>query len=90
VLTAAAIKCLNGEFGASGFSTGQLGVDRESATADQVVERLKSMGISDPYKTYDTDDLARQEDYLCCTGVTDGTLMRGWRSLAQVSARIHW
>src|SRR5438445_425926 len=82
VLTAAAIKCLNGEIQARlVFDPDKLGVDRKKVPpADQVIERLKSMGISDPYKTYDTDDLAPGRKIIfAATGVTDGALMRGAR-----------
>jgi fructose-1,6-bisphosphatase/sedoheptulose 1,7-bisphosphatase-like protein len=56
-------------------------VDRKKVPpADQVIERLKSMGISDPYKIYDTDDLAPGRKIIfAATGVTDGALMRGVR-----------
>jgi len=82
VLTAAAVKCLNGEIQARlVFDPDKLGVDRKKVPpADEVIERLKSMGISDPNKTYDTDDLAPGKKIIfAATGVTDGTLMRGVR-----------
>src|SRR5439155_645448 len=60
VLTAAAIKCLNGEIQARlVFDPERLGVDRDKVPPPgEVVERLKSMGITDHDKVYDTDDLA--------------------------------
>jgi fructose-1,6-bisphosphatase/sedoheptulose 1,7-bisphosphatase-like protein len=82
VLTAAAIKCLNGEIQARlVFDPERLGVDKGKVPpAEQVIERLKSMGISDPQKTYDTDDLAPGKKIIfAATGVTDGSLMRGVR-----------
>jgi fructose-1,6-bisphosphatase class II len=82
VLTAAAIKCLNGEIQARlVFDPDRLGVDKGKVPpAAEVIDRLKSMGISDPYKTYDTDDLAPGKKIIfAATGVTDGTLMRGVR-----------
>src|SRR2546429_10818 len=59
VLTAAAVKCLNGEIQARlVFDPERLGVDKKKVPpADQVIQRLKSMGLTDPYKIYDTDDL---------------------------------
>src|SRR6266403_215962 len=42
--------------------------------------RPKTMGITDPQKTYDTDDLAPGKKInFAATGVTDGALMRGVR-----------
>ena len=82
VLTAAAIKCLNGEIQARlVFDPERLGVDKNKVPpAAQVIERLKSMGISDPHKVYDTDDLAPGKKIIfAATGVTDGSLMRGVR-----------
>ena len=82
VLTAAAIKCLNGEIQARlVFDPERLGVDKDKVPpADQVIERLKSMGINDPNKVYDTDDLAPGKNIIfAATGVTDGSLMRGVR-----------
>ena len=44
------------------------------------MERLKSMGISDPNKVYDTNDLAPGKRIIfAATGVTDGALLRGVR-----------
>ena len=82
VLTAAAIKCLNGEIQARlVFDSERLGVDREKLPpVNEVVERLKSMGINDPNKVYDSDDLAPGKKIIfAATGVTDGSLMRGVR-----------
>jgi len=69
VLTAAALRCLNG------------GVQAKlvPARAGQE-ERLKKMGISDLSKVYTERDLAPGPDILfVATGVTDGTLLRGVR-----------
>jgi len=68
VLTAAAIKCLNGEIQARlVFDPERLGVDRDKVPpASEVIERLKSMGITDANKIYDTDDLAPgKENHFC-------------------------
>src|SRR5207244_5130041 len=78
VLTAAAIKCLNGEIQARlVFDSERLGVDREKLPpANEVVERLKSMGIKDPNKVYDSDDLAPGKKIIfAATGVTEASLM---------------
>ena len=52
----------------------------KNVPAEQVIERLKSMGITDPNKTYDTDDLAPGKKIIfAASGVTDGALLRGVR-----------
>jgi fructose-1,6-bisphosphatase II / sedoheptulose-1,7-bisphosphatase len=82
VLTAAAIKCLNGEIQARlVFDAERLGVDRDKVPPEkEVIERLKSMGITDHKKVYHTDDLAPGKKIIfAATGVTDGSLMRGVR-----------
>src|SRR6266550_233560 len=78
----AGIKCLNGEIQARlVFDPDRLGVDKDKVPpAEKVIERLKSMGISDHTKVYDTDDLAPGKKIIfAATGVTDGALMRGVR-----------
>lgn len=82
VLTAAAVKCLNGEIQARlVFDAERLGVDKSKVPpAAEVIERLKSMGVTDHNKVYDTDDLAPGKKIIfAATGVTDGSLMRGVR-----------
>ena len=82
VLTAAAMKCLNGEIQARlVFDPERLDVDKNKVPpAAEVVARLKEMGISDPDKIYDTDDLAPGKKIIfAATGVTDGALLRGVR-----------
>src|SRR5512138_94038 len=82
VLTAAAIKCLNGEIQTRlVWDPERLGVDKDKVPPEkEVLERLKSMGITDPNKVYDTDDLAPGKKIIfAATGVTDGALMRGVR-----------
>ncbi|HWQ00272.1 MAG TPA: class II fructose-bisphosphatase [Vicinamibacterales bacterium] len=69
VLTAAAMRCLNGEI------LGRLVVDRPEHEA-----RCAAMGITDPRRVYRAKDLASGESIVfAATGVTDGTLMRGVR-----------
>ena len=82
VITAAAMKCLNGEIQARlVFDPERLGVDKDKVPAQEmVVERLREMGINDPDKVYDTDDLAPGRKIIfAATGVTDGALLRGVR-----------
>jgi fructose-1,6-bisphosphatase class II len=69
VLTAAAMRCLNGEIQAKLVLT---------KPADR--ERLSKMGISDLEKVYKTEDLARGKNVIfAAAGVTDGALLRGVR-----------
>jgi fructose-1,6-bisphosphatase class II len=82
VITAAAMKCLNGEILAKlVFDPERLGVDKSKVPpADEVKRRLESMGINDPNKVYDTNDLAPGKKVIfAATGVTDGALLRGVR-----------
>jgi fructose-1,6-bisphosphatase II len=69
VLTAAALRCLNGEI------LGRLVIkDEEQA------ERIKSMGITDARRIYGTADLAPgKETIFAATGVTEGSLLKGVR-----------
>src|ERR1700675_210495 len=69
VLTAAAMRCLNGEIFA------RLVVSKPEHEA-----RCHAMGITDFKKVYRSKDLAPGTDIIfAATGVTDGTLMRGVR-----------
>ena len=82
VLTAAALKCLNGEIQARlVFDPERLGVDRDKVgSQEEVLERLREMGINDPDKIYDTSDLAPGKKVIfAATGVTDGALLKGVR-----------
>jgi fructose-1,6-bisphosphatase class II len=69
VLTAAAMRCLNGEI------LGRL-VPKDEAQA----ERIRSMGIRDPRKVFRTEDLAPgREIIFAASGVTEGSLLKGVR-----------
>jgi fructose-1,6-bisphosphatase II len=69
VLTAAAMRCLNGRM------QGKL-----KPLEKWQEERLKSMGYLDGERVYDTADLASGNDIIfSATGVTDGDLLRGVR-----------
>jgi fructose-1,6-bisphosphatase class II len=69
VLTAAAMRCLNGEIFA-----------RLVINKPEHEERCRAMGITDFKKIYRSRDLAPgQQIIFAATGVTDGTLMRGVR-----------
>src|SRR5918997_742010 len=82
VLTAAAMKCLNGEIQARlVYDPERLDVDKSKVPpAEEVLSRLREMGINDPNKVYDTNDLAPGRKIIfVATGVTDGSLLRGVR-----------
>ncbi len=69
VLTAAALRCLNGQI-----------LARLVVSKPDHAERLAKMGIKDPKCIYDTKDLAPGTKIIfACTGVTDGNLLRGVR-----------
>ncbi len=69
VLTAAALRCLNGQI-----------LARLVVSKPEHAERLAKMGVKDPRRIYDTEDLAPGKMIIfACTGVTDGNLLRGVR-----------
>jgi fructose-1,6-bisphosphatase II / sedoheptulose-1,7-bisphosphatase len=69
VITAAAMRCLNGEIQA------RLVIDRPELEA-----RIAKMGITDKKKIYRNEDLAPGKHIIfAATGVTEGSLMRGVR-----------
>jgi len=81
VISAAAMRCLGGHFQGQLIydpaivKTGLIGESKESN-----LERLRSMGITDPDKVYNADELASGETVLfAACGITPGTLMEGVR-----------
>jgi len=69
VLTAAALRCLNGQI-----------VARLVVSKPEHEERLEKMGVKDPNRIYSTEDLAPGKKMIfACTGVTDGNLLKGVR-----------
>src|SRR3954463_12941599 len=69
VITAAAIRCLNG------YMQGRLVIDKP-----ELEERIARMGIKDKSKIYEAQDLAPGKQIMfAATGVTDGALLRGVR-----------
>jgi fructose-1,6-bisphosphatase class II len=69
VLTAAAMRCLNGEI-----------LARLVVRKPEDAERSQAMGIRDPSRIYRARDLASADSIIfAAAGVTDGTLMRGVR-----------
>lgn len=81
VLTAAAMKCLNGQILARFALKDRLEQSEDrSKIPEGIVERMQEMGIKDPARIYDTDDLAPGRKIIfAATGVTDGTILRGVR-----------
>jgi fructose-1,6-bisphosphatase II len=69
VLTAAALRCLNGEI-----------LGRLVVAKPEDEKRLAEMGIKDPKRVYETRELAPGKNIIfACTGVTQGNLLRGVR-----------
>src|SRR5687767_828991 len=82
VITAAAMKCLNGEIQAKlVFDPSKLGVDASKVPPlEKMMERMREVGITDANKVYDTNDLVPGKRVIfAATGVTDGALLRGVR-----------
>ncbi len=69
VITAAAIRCLNG------YMQGRLVINKP-----ELEQRVVRMGIKDPKRVYTAEELAPGKQLIfAATGVTDGALMRGVR-----------
>jgi fructose-1,6-bisphosphatase class II len=69
VLTAAALRCLNGQI-----------LARLVVSKPEHHQRLEKMGVKDPKRIYDTADLAPGGKMIfACSGVTDGNLLKGVR-----------
>ncbi len=69
VITAAAIRCLNG------YMQGRLVINKP-----ELEQRVARMGIKDPKRVYTAEELAPGRQLIfAATGVTDGALMRGVR-----------
>ena len=68
VLAAAALRCIGGQI------QGRLILD-----TDEKRERAEKMGISDPRKKYEMEDMVRGDCLFAATGVTTGSMLRGVR-----------
>ncbi|HZS04092.1 MAG TPA: class II fructose-bisphosphatase [Blastocatellia bacterium] len=81
VITAAAMKCLNGEIQARFMLRENLEQAEDRAKiAEDLADRMKMMGIADPSRVYDTNELAPGKKIIfAACGVTDGTILRGVR-----------
>ena len=78
VITAAAIKCMGGDF------QGQLRFRN-----DEERRRAEKMGVSTEEKIYQLEDLAQGSVLFCATGVTDGSLLKGVRTLPKSRVSTH-
>ncbi len=78
VITAAALKCMGGDF------YGQLVFHKEEDKG-----RALKMGVTDLEKVYSIDELAQGNVMFCASGVTDGPLLKGVRTLANHKATTH-
>lgn len=70
VITAAALKCLGGDF-----------MGKLMWRSEEEKQRALEMGVEDPDKVYTRDELAQGDVMFCATGVTDGPLLKGVRFL---------
>jgi len=66
VLAAAALRCIGGQMQC------RLVLDNNERR-----ERAAKMGITDPRKRYEIEDMVRGDCLFAATGVTDGALLRG-------------
>src|SRR5207244_11819424 len=58
----------------------QLEEEERSKIAPDIAERMLKMGIKDPSRVYDTNELAPGKKIIfAAAGVTDGTILRGVR-----------
>ena len=78
VISAAALQCMGGDF------QGRLKFRNDSEKA-----RAQKMGITDFNKKYTIDELARGSVMFCATGVTDGPLLKGVKTLPGRQAKTH-
>jgi fructose-1,6-bisphosphatase II / sedoheptulose-1,7-bisphosphatase len=66
VLSAAALRCIGGQM------QGKLLFED-----DAQIERAKTMGITDPHRIYNIDEMAKGDVMFAATGVTTGPMLRG-------------
>lgn len=66
VISAAALKCLGGDF-----------IGSLKWRSDEELARAKKMGVQDPNRVYSLEDLAQGPVMFCATGVTDGSWLKG-------------
>ena len=78
VITAAALKCLGGDF------QGRLNFRNEEEKV-----RATKMGVGQLDKAYKLEEIAKGNVMFCATGVTDGPLLKGVRTLPDNKARTY-
>lgn len=78
VITAAAMKCLGGDF-----------QGRLKFRNDEERERASRMGVEDLDRAFKRDELAQGSVMFVATGVTDGPLLKGVRTLSNNRATTH-
>ncbi|MCB0350773.1 MAG: class II fructose-bisphosphatase [Bdellovibrionales bacterium] len=78
VITAAAMKCMGGDF-----------QGRLKFRNDEEKDRATKMGIKDLNRTYRLDDLVKGHVLFCATGITDGPLLKGVRTLPNTHLSTH-
>lgn len=78
VIAAAALQCLGGDF-----------QGRLQWRSDEEKSRAKKMGIEDLNKKYSINELAKGSVMFCATGVTDGPLLKGVKTLPGRQATTH-
>lgn len=66
VLAAAALRCIGGQM-----------QTRLVLDTDEKRERAKKMGVKDPHKKYEIEDMVTGDCLFAATGVTDGRMLRG-------------
>jgi fructose-1,6-bisphosphatase II / sedoheptulose-1,7-bisphosphatase len=66
VLAAAALRCIGGQMQC-----------RLILDTDERRERAAKMGVTDPRKRYEVEDMVRGDCLFAATGVTDGAMLRG-------------
>ncbi len=72
VITAAALKCMDGDF--------QARLCPEGPEAEEEIRRCHDMGISDVNKIFTLDELVQSDDVIfVATGITDSFLLKGVR-----------
>lgn len=68
VIAAAALRCVGGQM------QGRLQFEN-----DEQIQRARTMGVEDPGKIYEIDEMAGGNVMFAATGVTDGAMLRGVR-----------
>ncbi len=78
VISAAALQCMGGDF-----------QGRLMFRNDEEKARATKMGVKDLTKKYSIDELASGSVMFCATGVTDGPLLKGVKTLPGHQAKTH-